>query len=126
RIDEHDQVFRTSEARNKALVKEVLAANARRQPVLLGTDSVESSEAMAEALRKHGIKVSVLNARNHALEAQIIAEAGRPGAVTIATQMAGRGTDILLGGNLQAALAESSGEDHVEAIREGWEDDYRE
>jgi preprotein translocase subunit SecA len=126
RIDDHDRVFRTSAARDLALVKEVQDAHARRQPVLLGTDSVEASEALAEALRKHGIKPAVLNARNHALEAEIIAEAGRPGAVTIATQMAGRGTDILLGGNLEAALAASPGEDRLAAIQERWEDDYQE
>lgn len=126
RIDDHDRVFRTSTARDQALVKEVQDAHARRQPVLLGTDSVESSEALAEALRKHGIKPAVLNARNHALEADIIAEAGRPGAVTIATQMAGRGTDILLGGNLQAAIDTCPGADRLEAVRERWEDDYQE
>jgi len=126
RIDDHDRVFRTGAARDQALVKEVMDAHARRQPVLLGTDSVESSEALAESLRKHGIKPAVLNARNHAMEADIIAEAGRPGAVTIATQMAGRGTDILLGGNLQAAIDSCPGEDRLAAVRERWEDDYQE
>ncbi len=125
RIDDHDRVFRTSAARDLALVKEVQDAHDRRQPVLLGTDSVESSEALAEALRKHGIKAAVLNARNHALEAEIIAEAGRPSAVTIATQMAGRGTDILLGGNLQAALDSCPDGDRLTAIKEHWEDDFQ-
>lgn len=100
RIDEHDRVYATDEARNKAIIKEVIESTEKGQPVLIGTPSVESSEALAEALRKHNLEPAVLNARYHDLEAKIIAEAGRPGAITIATQMAGRGTDIMLGGTM--------------------------
>lgn len=123
RVDEEDLVYRTARSRDEAVVVEVIGAHNRKQPVLLGTESVEASEALAETLRSHGLKVNVLNARHHAEEAQIIAEAGRPGAITIATQMAGRGTDIILGGNLEAALAGAPAENRHEAITQRWEDD---
>jgi len=112
RIDEHDRLYQSDAERNRAVVAEIIEAQKRKQPVLVGTDSVETSELFAEELRKHGIKASVLNAKNHAQEAAIVAEAGAPGAVTIATQMAGRGTDIALGGSdLGADLA--SGREYV-------------
>lgn len=125
RVDEEDLVYRTARLRDEAVVAEVIAAHNHKQPVLLGTDSVEASEALAETLRTHGLKVKVLNARHHSQEANVIAEAGRPGAITIATQMAGRGTDIILGGNLQAALAGAPHENRHEAIAQRWGDDRK-
>jgi preprotein translocase subunit SecA len=102
RLDEDDEVYRTAEEKLKAIVTEIKAAQAKRQPVLVGTTSIEKSEQLAERLRSEGFtEFQVLNARYHEQEAQIIAEAGVPGAITIATNMAGRGTDIQLGGNAE-------------------------
>ncbi|MCL7998729.1 preprotein translocase subunit SecA [Brucella sp. 21LCYQ03] len=102
RLDEDDEVYRTVEEKYKAIVKDIRASHEKGQPVLVGTTSIEKSELLAERLRKDGIKdFQVLNARYHEQEAFIIAQAGVPGAVTIATNMAGRGTDIQLGGNLE-------------------------
>ncbi|GGA91338.1 protein translocase subunit SecA [Brucella endophytica] len=102
RIDEDDEVYRTVEEKYRAIVKDIREAYAKRQPVLVGTTSIEKSEQLAERLRKEGIKdFQVLNARYHEQEAYIVAQAGVPGAITIATNMAGRGTDIQLGGNLE-------------------------
>lgn len=99
RIDEIDRLYRTAEAKYNAIVKRVEECHGNGQPVLVGTISVENSERLSRLLSKRGIKHEVLNAKNHAREAEIIAQAGRIGAVTIATNMAGRGTDINLGGN---------------------------
>ncbi len=99
RIDEEDVVFTTKQAKLKAIVAEVVACHEIGQPLLLGTASIESSEELSKALDEAGIPHVVLNAKNHEQESEIIAQAGRKGAVTIATNMAGRGTDILLGGN---------------------------
>jgi preprotein translocase subunit SecA len=99
RIDHPDVVFGTREAKRRALVAEIGRLHAAGRPVLVGTVSVEESESLAAALRDAGIACRVLNARNDAEEAEIIAEAGAPGAVTISTNMAGRGTDIKLGGS---------------------------
>lgn len=126
RVDEHDRVYLSDADRNAAVIAEVKEAHERGQPVLLGTSSVEASEALAVALQEAGITAAILNARHHASEAAIIAEAGRPGAVTIATQMAGRGTDILLGGNLKNALQRAPDPNRHDAIRERWEHDYEE
>lgn len=105
RIDEDDEVYRTVEEKYKAIVRDIQASHAKGQPVLVGTTSIEKSELLAERLRKEGIKdFQVLNARYHEQEAFIIAQAGVPGAVTIATNMAGRGTDIQLGGNLEMRI----------------------
>uniref|UniRef100_UPI0025D0E629 preprotein translocase subunit SecA n=2 Tax=unclassified Psychrobacter TaxID=196806 RepID=UPI0025D0E629 len=105
RIDEDDEVYRTVEEKYKAIVKDIHASHAKGQPVLVGTTSIEKSELLAERLRKEGVKdFQVLNARYHEQEAFIIAQAGVPGAVTIATNMAGRGTDIILGGNWQSFI----------------------
>ncbi|RMH44012.1 MAG: preprotein translocase subunit SecA [Alphaproteobacteria bacterium] len=107
RIDEHDQVYRTAREKFDAVVAAIKEAHERGQPILVGTTSIEKSEFLSELLRKEGIPHNVLNARHHEQEAQIIAEAGRPGAVTIATNMAGRGTDIQLGGNVEMRVLEA-------------------
>jgi len=99
RIDQNDEIYRTAEEKWEAVIENVKTANAKKQPVLVGTTSIEKSEMLSKLLKKQKIKHNVLNARNHAEEANIIALAGVTGAVTIATNMAGRGTDIQLGGN---------------------------
>lgn len=99
RNDEPDKIFATKADKLTAVVEDILDCSARRQPVLVGTTSVQASEELSTILRKKGVKHNVLNAKLHAEEALVIAQAGRVGAVTIATNMAGRGTDILLGGN---------------------------
>ncbi|MDL2403264.1 preprotein translocase subunit SecA [Rhizobium mayense] len=102
RIDEDDEVYRTHDEKYKAIIAEILDAHKRGQPVLVGTTSIEKSEFLADRMRKQGFSnFQVLNARYHEQEAYIVAQAGVPGAVTIATNMAGRGTDIQLGGNLE-------------------------
>ncbi|MCD9146999.1 preprotein translocase subunit SecA [Pseudophaeobacter flagellatus] len=100
RVDEDDRVYRTAVEKFQAMVEETKIAHAKGQPVLLGTTSIEKSELLSQMLEHEGIKHNVLNARHHEQEAQIVADAGRFGAVTIATNMAGRGTDIQLGGNV--------------------------
>ena len=107
RADEDDLIYKTMEAKFDAIIEEVLAANEKDQPVLIGTISIERSEALSKALKKRGIAHEVLNAKNHAREADIIAQAGRAGAVTVATNMAGRGVDIKLGGDAEG-LARSA------------------
>jgi preprotein translocase subunit SecA len=99
RRDEHDLVYKTEREKFKAVIEEIVDCYERGQPVLVGTTSVEKSEALHRMLEKQGIPHNVLNAKHHESEAYIVAQAGRKGAVTIATNMAGRGTDILLGGN---------------------------
>ncbi|HKJ12594.1 MAG TPA: preprotein translocase subunit SecA [Ornithinimicrobium sp.] len=99
RLDQPDLVYRTEEAKFDAVVEDIAERNSRGQPVLVGTTSVAKSEYLSEQLRRRGIRHEVLNAKNHAREANIVAEAGRRGGVTVATNMAGRGTDIMLGGN---------------------------
>ncbi|MDF2140387.1 preprotein translocase subunit SecA [Paenirhodobacter sp. CAU 1674] len=101
RIDEHDRVYRTAREKYAAVIEALKAAHAKGQPVLLGTTSIEKSEMISEMLKAEGIAHNVLNARQHEQEAKIVADAGRLGAVTIATNMAGRGTDIQLGGNVE-------------------------
>ncbi|MER8965229.1 preprotein translocase subunit SecA [Mesorhizobium sp. M0808] len=111
RIDEDDEVYRTVEEKYKAIVKEIKEARAKSQPTLVGTTSIEKSEQLAERLRKEGFKdFEVLNARHHEREAAIVAQAGKPGAITIATNMAGRGTDIQLGGNADMRIADELGD----------------
>ncbi len=97
RVDLNDQVYKTQREKFKAVIDEIKAAHARKQPVLVGTVAVETSEVLSRMLRRENIIHNVLNAKNHAREAEIVANAGQPGAVTIATNMAGRGTDIKLG-----------------------------
>ena len=104
RIDEQDKVYRTVNEKYRAIIDDVKACYERRQPVLLGTTSIENSELLSSMLTKEGIPHNVLNAKQHDREAQIVLEAGRPGVVTIATNMAGRGTDIVLGGGINKAI----------------------
>jgi preprotein translocase subunit SecA len=104
RLDNDDEVYRSTREKYDAIVEQVLECRKRQQPVLVGTVSIEKSEALSETFKRHKIPHNVLNARYHEQEAYIIAQAGRPGAVTIATNMAGRGTDIQLGGNLEMRL----------------------
>ncbi len=118
RVDEHDRVYRTAAEKYQAVIEEIKLAHEKQQPTLVGTTSIEKSEMLAQMLTKEGIPHEVLNARFHEQEAFIIAKAGKPGAVTIATNMAGRGTDIQLGGNVDmevAAAMEAEGEGADEA-----------
>ncbi len=124
RIDHPDLVFLDMPSKLEAVVKEVKISHEKGQPVLVGTASIEMSEVVSSLLKKAGIPHNVLNAKNHEREAQIIAQAGRPGAVTVATNMAGRGTDIMLGGNLEQELA-VLGEDADEAAREQVKADWQ-
>ncbi|MDE6690805.1 MAG: preprotein translocase subunit SecA [Clostridia bacterium] len=101
RVDSPDAIFATVESKKKAIVEEVAKRHEEGQPVLIGTVTVDKSEEISRLLRRNGIKHNILNAKNHEREAEIVAQAGRFGAVTIATNMAGRGTDILLGGNAE-------------------------
>ena len=117
RKDEDDEVYRTFKEKTKALVEEIEAAHKKGQPALVGTVSIEKSEALAEALKERGVPHQVLNARYHEQEAEIIAQAGRPGAVTIATNMAGRGTDIQLGGNAEMRISQELPEGEREGPR---------
>ncbi len=115
RVDENDLIYRTVDAKFNAVADDIAARHAKGQPCLVGTVSIESSERLSRLLSKRGIHHEVLNAKNHEREAAIVAQAGRTGAVTIATNMAGRGTDILLGGNpevmAETMLAERLEED---------------
>ena len=101
RIDENDAVYKTELAKYKAVIEKIVECNKKGQPVLVGTVTIEKSELLSSLLKRNGIKHNVLNAKHHEKEAEIIAQAGKLGAVTIATNMAGRGTDIMLGGNAE-------------------------
>ena len=101
RMDNPDAIYKTQEGKYRAIVQQVKTCNAKGQPVLVGTISIERSELLSKMLKKEGIRHNVLNAKYHEQEAQIVAQAGKLGAVTIATNMAGRGTDIMLGGNAE-------------------------
>jgi preprotein translocase subunit SecA len=120
RKDEHDQVFRTGREKYDGILKSIKEANEKGQPILVGTTSIDKSEKLSELLKAAGVTHNVLNARQHEQEAKIVADAGKLGAVTIATNMAGRGTDIKLGGNVEfkvmEAIAADPHGDHV-AIR---------
>ena len=122
RADHDDQVYRTAAEKYAAIVEEIKDANGRGQPILVGTTSIEKSEALSEMLKKAKVPHNVLNARYHEQEAKIIADAGIPGAVTIATNMAGRGTDIQLGGNVEMQVIEALEKDeaatHPQEIRD--------
>ena len=101
RKDENDQIYRTAPEKYAAIIADIRACHERGQPVLVGTTSIENSELLSDLLKKEKLPHQVLNAKQHAREAEIVAEAGRPGMITIATNMAGRGTDIVLGGNIE-------------------------
>ncbi|WBU56023.1 preprotein translocase subunit SecA [Paracoccus sediminicola] len=107
RVDEHDRVYRTGTEKYAAVIEAIQEAHGKGQPILVGTTSIEKSEMLSQMLDKAGIKHNVLNARQHEQEAYIVAEAGKPGAVTIATNMAGRGTDIQLGGNVDMKVMQA-------------------
>lgn len=129
RIDYPDVVYKTVKGKFQAVIDEIVKIHATGQPVLVGTISIEKSEYLSEQLKRRGVPHQVLNAKYHEKEAEIIAQAGRYGAVTIATNMAGRGTDIILGGNAEAlakSLLRSRGIDPAEATQEEWDLVYRE
>ena len=123
RVDYNDLVYLTQEEKFQAIIDEVKAVVAQKRPVLVGTASIEASEYLSGLLKKAGIKHSVLNAKHHAQEAQIVAQAGLPGTVTIATNMAGRGTDIVLGGNWEAEVKalKSPDDAQIAKIKADWE-----
>ncbi|MEZ4615262.1 MAG: SEC-C metal-binding domain-containing protein [Caldilineaceae bacterium] len=114
RDDMADQVYRTQPSKFKALIEDIAQANRAGQPVLVGTVAIETSEYVSQLLKRRGIEHEVLNAKNHEREATIIAQAGRPGAVTIATNMAGRGVDILLGGNPEGLAREQMRREEID------------
>lgn len=129
RQDQNDQIFKNDEQKFAAIIKDVRDCYERKQPVLVGTTSIENSELLSAMLKKEGLPHHVLNAKQHAREAEIVAEAGKPGAITIATNMAGRGTDIVLGGsiekNINMIIADDSLDDEqkdarISEIRENW------
>ncbi|MBL4929688.1 preprotein translocase subunit SecA [Fuscibacter oryzae] len=120
RKDEHDAVYRTAREKNEGIVKMIQEAHAKGQPILVGTTSIDKSESLSALLTAAGIPHNVLNARQHEQEAKIVADAGRLGAVTIATNMAGRGTDIQLGGNVEMKVLEeiaANPEAHPDEVR---------
>lgn len=106
RKDNNDIIYKTEDAKFKAVIEEIKDAHEKGQPVLVGTASIENSEKISKLLKKEGLKHEVLNAKNHEKEAEIVAQAGKYGAITIATNMAGRGTDIMLGGNSEFLAVE--------------------
>ena len=120
RMDEDDQVYRTAQEKYEAIAREIKRAHEKGQPVLVGTTSIEKSEMLSQLLQREGLPHNVLNARQHEKEAQIVGDAGKPGAVTIATNMAGRGTDIKLGGNVDFQIMEA-----IEADPNGNPDEIR-
>lgn len=123
RVDLNDMIYLTIDEKYQAIVKDVKELMGQGAPVLVGTASIESSEAMSVRLKKAGVEHKVLNAKFHEQEAEIIAQAGRPGRVTIATNMAGRGTDIVLGGNVEVEIAElkNPSEEKIAELREQWQ-----
>ena len=128
RIDQDDAVYRTQEEKYTAIIDAIHKAHEKKQPVLVGTTSIEKSEMLSQLLTKAGIEHNVLNARQHEKEAQIVADAGKLGAVTIATNMAGRGTDIKLGGNVDFKVMEAIAADpekDPEEIRQRIEADHK-
>ena len=133
RKDELDRVYKTTQEKYVAAIADIRECHGRGQPVLVGTSSIENSEIIAALLQQEGLPHEVLNAKQHAREADIILQAGRPGAITIATNMAGRGTDIVLGGNLEkilaaieadASLDEAGRAQAIEAARAQWKLDH--
>ncbi|HEY0208402.1 preprotein translocase subunit SecA [Acerihabitans sp.] len=123
RKDLPDLVYMTEKEKIDAIIDDIKACSAKGQPVLVGTISIEKSEVVSRELEKSGIEHKVLNAKFHAMEADIVAQAGSPGAVTIATNMAGRGTDIVLGGSWQAEIShlEDPSEEDITALKAAWQ-----
>ena len=123
RDDQNDLIYLTLQEKYDAIVEDIETRTKKGQPILVGTASIESSELLSTELTRRGISHNVLNAKQHEREADIVADAGRPAAVTIATNMAGRGTDIVLGGNLDAELerAGTNDESKIVSIKEAWE-----
>ncbi len=132
RIDHMDKIYRTSEERYNAVISDILERNKKNQPILIGTTSIENSEFISNFLKKHKLNHQVLNAKQHEKEAHIIEQAGKPGMITIATNMAGRGTDIVLGGNVEPELERLSSEKNItqatkkkiEDIKKQWKKDH--
>ena len=122
RNDMPDLVYLTQQDKFDAIIEDITDCRERGQPALVGTTSIETSELLSSVLKKKGIKHEVLNAKQHEREANIVQQAGRPGAITIATNMAGRGTDIVLGGNLDAELAEVGEDGDKEKVRADWQE----
>src|SRR5690625_2013945 len=125
RKDNPDMVFLSEQAKYKAVIEDIKACRERNQPVLVGTTSIEVSELLSKLLRKAGVEHEVLNAKQHEREAHIVAQAGAPGSVTLATNMAGRGTDIVLGGSIEEALEElpeDASDADRERVREQWQE----
>lgn len=122
RKDMGDQIYRTAAEKDAAILEDIRDCYERKQPVLVGTVSIESSEHLSRLLTQAKIPHEVLNAKQHAREAQIVTQAGRPGAVTIATNMAGRGTDIVLGGNIDAELDAAAGDQaKIAKLKDEWQ-----
>ncbi len=117
RIDNEDEIYRTAEEKYDAIIEQIKICNEKSQPVLVGTTSIDKSEKISKKLRNNKIKHEVLNAKHHEQEAKIIANAGEPGAVTIATNMAGRGTDIQLGGNFEFNSSTKNGQENLEGLK---------
>jgi len=132
RVDLMDKIYRTSDERYKAVINDILERNKKLQPILIGTTSIESSEFISKILNKHKLKHQVLNAKQHEKEAHIIEQAGKPGMITIATNMAGRGTDIVLGGNIDPEIERLSHESKkteattkkINALKAQWKKDH--
>ena len=128
RDDRNDLIYMTEDEKYDAVVEDIQEATGRGQPVLVGTASIESSERLSRELKARKLKHSVLNAKQHEREAEIVAQAGRAGVITIATNMAGRGTDIVLGGSWQAevaALGDDPDPQEIESIKAAWEERHR-
>src|SRR5690606_11999722 len=124
RDDKNDLIFLSLDEKYDAIVSDVLEYREQNAPVLVGTASIATSEEMSRRFKKAGVKHQVLNAKFHEKEAEIIAQAGRPGEVTIATNMAGRGTDIVLGGNWEAEVAKLNNPtpEQIAKIKSEWQE----
>lgn len=124
RVDHNDLVYMSGEEKFEAIIEDVKTQREAGRPVLVGTASIETSEYLAKLMQQHQIPHNVLNAKQHQSEAEIISQAGRPGAVTIATNMAGRGTDIVLGGNweAEAAALDDPSDEQIEALKAAWQE----
>ncbi|PIT14048.1 preprotein translocase subunit SecA [Snodgrassella alvi] len=133
RKDLNDQIYRSSEEKYEAVVADIKERHAKGQPILVGTTSIENSELVSALLNKEHLQHNVLNAKEHAREADIIAQAGRPGMITVATNMAGRGTDIVLGGNIKPqidainaddSLTEAAKASKIDTLQQQWQRDH--